>query len=389
MFESIRRHGQIARVDVAQDTGVSPATVTAIVAEMIREGLVEERPQAGVEGVKKRGRPRVLLEVRGEAHLVAGLKIAHRSISAVITDFAGRQVAAQLEDLRKTEHEALELRDRCVDAVCRTAKTAGLNLSDLSAIGVGIAGLVDATRGFVHWSPSLSSRNVGIGVALAEAVGMPVFVDNDANLVAVAERLFGLGRDVENFLVVTVENGVGVGIVLDGKIYRGVRGCGAEFGHTKVQLDGALCRCGQRGCLEAYVGDYAMLREASVAYADGDQTIQASALKTLIADAKNGEQPAQTIVARAARMFGMGLANLVNLFDPELILLAGERVHLDQLYEDELLNSLKNLTVKVDAPLPKIIIHKWSDEMWAMGAAAFAISGVTDHSLQKSRADAA
>ncbi len=389
VFECIRRHGPIARVDVANDTGISPATVTAIVAEMIEEGLVEESPDVEAETGKKRGRPRVYLKIRGEAHLVGGLKIAHRSISTVITNFEGEQIAKRETPLARTSHETAELAERCAEAIEETAKDAGLDAADLSAVGVGMAGLIDANRGFVHWSPSLLSRNVAIAPALSERLKSPVFVDNDANLVAMAERLFGRGRDVDDFLVVTIENGVGIGIVLGGQIYRGVRGCGAEFGHTKVQLDGALCRCGQRGCLEAYVADYALVREASVAYPTNDSIDPVHAVETLISDAKKGVQPAQTIVARAARMFGMGLANLVNIFDPELILLAGERMHLDHLYEEEIQSSIRNLTVEVDAPPPKIVIHKSSDEMWAMGAAAFAISGVTELSLRKRRNHAA
>lgn len=385
VFECIRRYGPIARVDVANDTGISPATVTAIVAEMIEEGLVEESPDINADSDKKRGRPRVYLKIRGDAHLVGGLKIADRSISAVITNFEGEQIAKRETPLTKTGYETAELAECCAEAIDLTARDAGLRASALSAVGVGMAGLIDAKQGFVHWSPSLLSRNVAIAPTLSERMKTPVFVDNDANLVAMAERLFGRGRDIDNFLVVTIESGVGIGIVLEGKVYRGVRGCGAEFGHTKIQLDGALCRCGQRGCLEAYVADYALFREASVAYPDGDQMDQARAVESLIADARKGVQPAQTIVARAARMFGMGLANLVNIFDPELILLVGERMHLDHLYEEEIQNSIRNLTVEVDAPPPKIVICKWSDEMWALGAAAFAIRGVTDLSLQKRR----
>ena len=96
------------------------------------------------------------------------------------------------------------------------------------------------TRNFVHWSSSITERNIDFSHLLSNELPCPAFVDNDANLVAKAEQLFGLGKGLKNFLVVTIEHGVGLGIVLDGKLYRGERGCGAEFGHTKVQLDGAL-----------------------------------------------------------------------------------------------------------------------------------------------------
>ncbi|NOR62264.1 MAG: ROK family protein, partial [Rhodobacteraceae bacterium] len=256
----------------------------------------------------------------------------------------------------------------------------GLTLGELSGVGLGVAGIVDAPRGLVYWSPTLTERNVPLRDLLSTVLPMPVFIDNDANLVAKAEQLFGEGQGVSDFIVVTIEQGVGMGIVIDNRIYRGTRGCGAEFGHTKVQLDGALCRCGQRGCLEAYVADYALLREAGTLNLP-DMAL--NPLNALFQAAKGGDETARSIFHRASRMFALGLANIINIFDPKLIILSGERMQFDYFYAQEVLDAVKSSVLQIDAPLPDIRIHKWGDLMWAKGAAAYAMEGVSDISVRE------
>jgi predicted NBD/HSP70 family sugar kinase len=150
-----------------------------------------------------------------------------------------------------------------------------------------------------------------------------------------------------------------------------------------VQLDGALCRCGQRGCLEAYVADYALLREAATTTDFNDQATAQEKLQSLVEAARGGDQTAQMIFERAGRMFAMGLANIVNIFDPQLIILSGERMQFDYLYADEVLDSIRKSIVQIDADPPEVRIHKWGDLMWAMGAAAYAIDGVAEIAMQQ------
>ena len=145
-------------------------------------------------------------------------------------------------------------------------------MDTISAIGVGISGIVDFESGMVAWSPLLQNADVPLGQILADHFETPVRIDNDANVLTLAELWFGAGRALSNFVVVTVENGVGMGFVSDNQLFRGAHGMGLELGHTKVQLDGALCRCGQRGCLEAYLADYALAREASTVFGLSPET---------------------------------------------------------------------------------------------------------------------
>ncbi|OUS04257.1 hypothetical protein A9Q96_14995 [Rhodobacterales bacterium 52_120_T64] len=383
VFSAIRQTSPTPRIDIVRITGLSPATVTSITADLIANGLIEEVPAAKTAKYQKRGRPRVDLKIRGAAHLVAGVKLTDKIVTVIILDFDGARISDFSLPTEKPIHSSLETVDLLDDALKQALASANLEISDISGVGIGIPGIVDGPSGYVYWSPAISDRKIFLQDMLIERLEVPVFLDNDANLVAIAEQRFGLGREARNFIVVSVEQGVGMGIVIDGKLHRGFHGCGAELGHTKVHLDGALCRCGQRGCLEAYVGDYALLREASTALDSLSGKSPDVQMDILLSEARQGNQLAVSIIERAGRMFAMGLANVVNIFAPELIILAGERMRYDYVYGGEMIAEMKKSIMQAGAPSPEVRVHKWGDLMWAMGAAAFAIDGVSEIALKE------
>lgn len=386
IFERVRASGLLPRVHVAKELGVSPATVTTLTSELIELGLLEEI-SAPREADTGRGRPAVALGVRAAAHYVVGIKLSDREHTAVIVDFAGNLIADVSIPSKPGALELATLVDVAESLVQRVAGRAGLKIAQLSAVGLGIPGFVDCVLGVVHWSPILSARHVPLAAAVGARLHVPIFIDNDANLVTLAELWFGAGRKLSDFAVVTIEHGVGMGFVLNHRIYRGAQGLGMELGHTKVQLDGALCRCGQRGCLEAYVADYALAREATTALNWGAREAQSVniLLESLYDHAKAGNPAARSIFHRAGRFLALGLANVVNLFDPELIILSGERMRYDYLYANETLAEIKALALNTGRPVPKIEIHAWGDLLWAHGAAALALSQVTENILGQTR----
>ncbi|AXQ94981.1 ROK family protein [Cereibacter azotoformans] len=377
VFERVRAAGLTARVQVARDLGVSPASVTTIVSELIEAGLVEEvaTRRGGESG---RGRPVVALGVRGAAHRVVGLKISDRDLSAVVMDFAGRLLAEHHEERRPVALAPAALLAVLETLLDRVTAKAGLARQELAAVGIGLPGYVDSTGGRVLWSSILAERDVPLGRLATERLGLPVQVDNDANLCAMAELWFGAGRRLSDFVVVTIEHGLGMGMVTNHRIFRGARGIGMELGHTKVQLDGALCRCGQRGCLEAYVADYALAREATTAlnWTHRESQSMAILLESLHDHAKAGNQAARSIFRRAGRYLAVGLANIVNLVDPPLIILAGARLRFDYLYAEDTLAEMNALVLATGRPLPEIEIHAWGEMLWAHGAAALALSAL-------------
>jgi predicted NBD/HSP70 family sugar kinase len=379
VFERVRAAGLIPRVQVAKDLGISPASVTTLTLELIETGLIEEvaAPRDGDAG---RGRPAVALGVSATAHFVAGMKLSDREHTAVIVDFAGNLIADDAIP-RSPGPMALETILAAIETLlARVCAKAGMSPSELSGVGIGVPGFVDSAEGMVLWSSVLIDREVPLAAAAGRKLGLPVTIDNDANLVALAELWFGNGRGLSDFAVVTIEHGVGMGFVMNHRIYRGAQRVGLELGHTKVQLDGALCRCGQRGCLEAYIADYALAREATTAlnwvHKDG-QPINVL-LESLYDHAKAGNATAKSIFRRAGRYLAVGLSNVINLFDPALIILSGERMRYDYLYAAETLAEMDNLVINTGRPRPPIEIHAWGDLLWAHGAAALALSALSE-----------
>lgn len=396
LFEHLRAAGELSRADLARELVISPASVSAAAADLIAAGLVEEVQAPTREAMRDlaRGRPPVALAVVPGAAAVAGIRLSDEGHSATILDLAGRTVGAAArpsgahrQSLAQTLAEAKAVLDAAL-------ADAALPSEALAGVGVGLPGVVDHVRQSVLWSPILTDGSAAFGRAfagrLAGADGSAPFIaiDNDANVLTLAELWFGAGRHRSEFAVVTIENGVGMGLVLRNELFRGAHGLGMELGHTKVHLDGALCRCGRRGCLEAYVADYALVREAHTAL-DGHRDATQSAralLESLHTEAKGGHAAAQAIFRRAGRYLALGLANVVQLFDPGLIILSGSQLRFDYLYAEDVLSEVRELTLETGRPPPPIEITGWDDMVWARGAAALALDALTERLFGEARA---
>ena len=350
---------------------------------MIETGYLRE--VAGASREAGRGRPPVALEVVPEASYVIGIKLSDEYNTAVLADFAGNVVADCALPTHPTRRELPELLNEIGALMDDLLRKSGKSQDDVKAVGIGVSGIADHKTGVVLWSPLLQLRDVALGPAFTERFGLPVYLDNDANMLTLAELWFGTGRQMENFVVITIEHGVGMGLVVDNRLYRGAQGIGMELGHTKVQLDGALCRCGQRGCLEAYLADYALAREAATALGRSIDTEQSpqEMLGHLFEQAKAGNQAAKTIFNRAGRYLSVGLSNVIQLFDPPLIILSGERMQYDYLYGQEVIAEMQALTLSEGRKPCQVETHAWGDLIWARGASALALSSVTDKIFAK------
>ena len=382
ILEHVRAHGRTARADISRALGVSAGSVTTLTSELIGLGLLREVESAGAAPTT-RGRPPVALELVSEGRLVIGIKISDERNTAVLVDFSGAilaDAARPVPPTRRTLDQTCHEIDALIEAVLAQA---GRPRDELLAVGVGLSGMVDHESGTVLWSPHLGP-DMPLGPEASRRFGLPVLIDNDANMLTLAELWFGVGRQRSDFAVVTIEHGVGMGLVIDNRLYRGERGMGLEMGHTNVQLDGALCRCGKRGCLEAYIADYALAREAATALGRSPQSPQVM-LDALYAEAKSGNRAARSIFNRAGRYLALGLSNVIQLFDPELVILSGERMRYDYLYADEVLSEMRELTL-VEGRVPaRIEIHAWGDLVWARGASALALADVTGTVLAEAR----
>ena len=387
IFDFIRASGPVSRAEVARVLNISPGTVSTATAELIEAGLLMEVADSRKPPVTPRGRPPVGLAVRPDAFVVAGIKLSSRDRTGLLVDFAGNRIASVQVDVGPDELNAEAQIDAIGGMVDALLRQADRPRSMLGGIGLGVPGFVQNATGHVHWSPVFAERDLELSRLATERLGVSVAIDNDANLVALAELWFGLGREKPDFAVITIEQGVGFGVVLSHNLFRGANGYGVELGHTKVQIDGALCRCGQRGCLEAYLADYAIAQDAIVALKLPEtQTPPIPELiEMLRAAADAGDETAASVYRRARRYLAAGLSTVVNLFNPTLLILSGGRMRYDWLNADDLLHEMRDFVIDAGEELPPLRIHEWGDLMWAHGAAALALSNVTETQLGLTR----
>lgn len=378
IFQHVRATGRAARADITRALNISPGSATTLTADLIASGILREVGEPARE--QSRGRPRVALEVVPNAAFVIGIKLSSKRHSAVLSDFAGNVIASATVQSSGQRRSTDQLLDETATLIHRVLESAKKSASDISAVGIGVPGIVDHATGLVIWCSLLHETNQDIRGGFATRFDMPLFLDNDTNMLTLAELWYGDGRIMTDFAVVTIENGVGMGLVVNNQLYRGTHGVGLELGHTKVQLDGALCRCGQRGCLEAYLGDYALTREAATALGPDavDDKSAEDLLSLLYQQAKDGNAAAETIFNRAGRYLAVGLSNVVQLFDPPLIILAGDRMQNDYFYAEEVFAEMHKLTLSDVREPCKIVVREWDDMVWARGATAPALAALTD-----------
>ena len=382
ILNSIREAGRISRVEIAERTGQSPASVTNITADMLSEGLLLEE-ECGCK--PRRGRRRIMLTLNPEAAYVAGVKISAFQISFAVVDFVGEVKSSLTMPIRVSERRETTVADFIEDGVRHCVEDARLKMEDISGCGVAIAGFVDSASASCLWTP-LKKGQTRIRDLVAARLKMDVYLENDANAVTVASQWFGLGKGVDNFLVVTMEHGVGMGIVVDGKLYRGSSGIGAEFGHMVLVPDGLPCRCGKQGCIEAYACDGCILRRAKELLGRRRGPVpdlETLTIEDVTAMAKAGDAGLRKLFREAGTILGQGVAGLIQIFNPERLIVTGEGVRAGDLVFDPMRRAVKKYLNREQFKATEIVIQEWGDDDWARGAAGFVLSELYKSPLDK------
>lgn len=374
VIDAVRRDGPIARVEIAERTELSRATVSAITGALIEEGLVGIVTVEPVEN-GARGRPRVLLEMRGGACHVVGVKLSAHRIGITVTDARGEPLGSLVLPVRLARQTPGVIADLVEDGVRQCVADAGLQVAGIQGVGIGLPGVIDAVAGVSHWSPILGEAPVPFGQEIARRLGTRVLIENDANLVALAEHWFGFGRDLATFMVVTVEDGIGMGLVLDGRIHRGAHGIGPEFGHVKIDPAGLPCRCGQRGCLDAYASDWGLLQQALACEAiePAEDSAGPRQLMELTRRAQAGDNVLAGLFRRAGEALGLAIANAINLLNPPRLVISGEGLRAGDLLRLPLMATVEANVLPTLREATEIVFHPWGDEMWARGAATIVL----------------
>ena len=377
VLNAIKSHGPIGRADIARQTGLSPATVTSISAKLISQKLVLEKSAGDSSG----GRPPILLVINPKGGYVVGIKLTETHAVCALTDLEALVIAKSSMSL--SGHDPAQVVDDLAQMVLTFIREQKIIKKQLLGVGIGLAGIVDAENGILRQSPIYGWDNVPLRSMLQSKLRIPVYIENDVNTLTLTEKWFGHGQGIDHFLTVTVGRGIGLGIVVNGQFYRGQTGGAGEFGHITIDPDGPLCACGKHGCLEAYVGDPGLIRSAGEAITRGELSTPVQNLDELLSLAQMGNAAALQIFDQAGRILGIGIANLINLFNPKKIIISGEGTREGDFLFVPMKESIQQNTMPGLFDPNTIVIAPWGDDAWARGAAGLVLREVFESPIHK------
>jgi glucokinase-like ROK family protein len=361
VLHHIRTDSPISRARIAEITGLTKATVSSLVNELIESSLVDEIGAGESSG----GRKPMMLLFNGTAGYAIGVDLGVHDILAVLTDLTGKVISE-----KRVQHD-----NASVEAVIQLLKTTIQELIDsapestygIIGVGIGVPGICD-DDGNLLFAPNLSWENVPLQKDIEEAFNIPVVIDNEANAGAVGEKQFGAGKDTANLVYISIGIGIGAGIIIKGELYRGATGFSGEIGHISIQHDGPKCRCGSLGCWELYASEHALLEQARLELGEPAQ------LDMLLDKAEAGDEKVIGLFERLGYYLGVGVVNIINGYNPEFIILGGRLAGAEKWLMKPLLQLLEKRSLPLPRKLLNVEFSQLSDRSTVLGAASFAVS---------------
>jgi predicted NBD/HSP70 family sugar kinase/biotin operon repressor len=363
---TLRLNGPLTQAELSRATGLSHASVSNIVRELTSQGL------ARTAQARRHGRRVAEVTLEPSSGLVGGVDFGNRHVRAALADFTHTVRAEAYRPLPLGHEGASSVREAAAMLTELTIE-AGAQLGDVQVIGVGLPGPTDRDAGRILPSTILPAwTDFDVREEFDEALGIRTVFDNDANLGALAEGLWGVGRGLTDFAYVKLSTGIGAGLVLNGQLYRGLAGSAGEIGHTTIDEDGPLCRCGNRGCLEVVAAGPALL-----------DLLRRSHGETLTIDdvirlSHEGDPGCRRVITDAGHHIGVALANLCNLLSPQVIIVGGELAAAGAVLLSAIRDSMRRRAVAVPALAPEIVAGAFSARAGVLGALALALQETDD-----------
>lgn len=333
ILASLRRLGPMSRTELSMATGLSASTVTAITAGLLDGRILLETPGSDT-ALTRRGRPQVTLALNPSAACVGTVSLSLNRISAAIVDYAGNVVSEVGQRISTRECGADELSGTMIDAVRSAAAAAGEPLGPLRNIAIGVQGVTDSAGTTMLWSPITVETDLPFAKQFHEAFDVPVAVTNDSKLIARAVHASEPEHFGDSFAAVLLSHGIGMGLFVNGRLVGGIGSSATEFGHMAFRPGGALCRCGRRGCIEAYAGDYGIWRAASGLDPDTPpvEDLDAPTMRHIADRARQSDGVERAAFHMAGKAIGAGLRSMFALFDPFPVAFVGNgTTHFDLL----------------------------------------------------------
>jgi predicted NBD/HSP70 family sugar kinase len=375
VMDAIRRSGTISRVEISERTELSPTTVSAITAALLEDGLIVPRQVAPTPD-QVRGRPRIMLELNPAAAAVCGAKLAPNKITIAVTNFQADVLGTVSIPIRVDRQPASVILDLVEDGVRSCIEAAGLQVEDINSLCLGVPGIVERASGICRYSPIFSERDLKLGLDLQERLKVPTMVDSDVNLITLAEQWFGHGRDLSDFLVVSIEHTIGLGIIHGGELFRGANGLSPDLGDLIVSANGGIGNGSCPGRLSGMASTTAILSAAAdLARGTPQEKLLRGTrgMEHAVSLAQAGDEGISRIFEDAGRALGIAIANLITLFAPPKVILAGAALEAGDLLLKPLRDAVQAATPETISGVAEIVVHESSDDTWARGAAALTL----------------
>lgn len=374
----IRRQGPVSRVEISKMTGLTPPTVTNITTKLLELGLIAEDRIGESSG----GRRPLLLKINS---LLATVIIVYIRSERMIGYVIDPEFQIQLEDSRnikgKKEDEILKM---LLDIISDCRKRA---VVPVLAVGVVVRGPVRRKDGIAVFVPNIGWRNTPLKGIIEEHIGLPAFIENDVKALSNGEYYYGSVKDAKSMILLKVSHGIGGGIIFNGSLYRGVNDSAGEVGHTTIDIAGPICSCGNYGCLEALASENALVDAVAKAIKEGQSSIIYDMVKGELKDltpeviyeaADAGDELAIRMLGQVARYLGIGIANLVNTFNPEILIIGGGIVRGRQYIEDIVRQTVEDRSFESSSNVLEISFLTTTTENTLKGAADIVFAEITE-----------
>jgi predicted NBD/HSP70 family sugar kinase len=363
IVDAVKKHGGLTQVELAGATGLSPATVSNIVKELSESGVLSTSKSM------RSGRRAQYVTLAHASGLVCGIHFSQRQLRVALADASLTVVSEHEMPLARDHRSDNEIR-RVGMLLADMLETVSADRDELLAVGVAISAPMDAASGMVARPGIMRGwEGIPIGEAVERTLRVPVVVDNSSNLSALAEHRLGALRGQSDAMFIEVSDGIGAGLMVGGRGYRGASGSAGEFGHTVIVENGPLCRCGNLGCLEAIAGGDAIVEGLKTRYSGlklGDVIVRAMA----------GDDVCIRAIAEAGAHIGVAAANVASIFDPARIVVGGHLAHAGELLLGPVRQVVDRSLASRLAPAPEIV----AGQLGARAALMGALSLATDHS---------
>lgn len=387
----IHNEAPVSRAQIAHVTGLNKSTVSSLVDELLKRKLLHE---TGTNSVGT-GRPATLLEINPKAGGIIGAELGVDFIAIVLTDFTGNILWRQLTSVDPDDAQEAILA-KIIALTDEAIRVCLDNHLDCLGLGLSVPGTVDLERGMLVFAPNLQWRNIPLRKIFSEHTGLNVYVENDANAAAIAEHLFGVARKSDDFIFIVAGIGIGGGLYLNGDLYRGKDGFAGEIGHTPIVAEPyqMLCHCGKRGCWEPYANQHSVIQRVQTRLDNNQESIipcileeQNVSLSIAIIKqaADEGDRVPLDSLAETGAALGLGFASLIDIFNPEKIILGGPLSILGKYLLPAIIESATRHSLSGNSPNAEILLSEFETDAVLLGAVSIVVDDVLSNPVHIER----